>query len=103
MCRDHGVAEPMINVSESWGTTTFARQIEHAATQMPDKSPASSLQVRNLIHSLNGERTRAEILQSLGFKGRSNLAKEYIQPTLASGLIEMTIPDKLHSSKQKYG
>ena len=102
LCRDHGVTEPIIDVSENWVTTTFARQVEHAASQVPDKSPASSLQVRNLIRSLDGERTRAEILQGLGLKDRTNLAKEYVQPALAAGLIEMTIPDKPRSSKQKY-
>ncbi len=47
---------PRIDVSENWVATTFARQIEHAASQEPDKSPASTLQVRNLIRSLDGER-----------------------------------------------
>ena len=72
----------------------------------PDKYPTSTLQatpqVRNLIRSLDGERARSEILQSLGLKDRTNLAKEYVQPALAEGLIEMTIPDKPRSSKQKY-
>ena len=110
LCRDYDVAEPLIDVSENWVTTTFARQVEHAeergtrhvVPQVPDKYPASTLQVRNLIRSLDGERTRAEILQSLGLKDRTNLAKEYVQPALVEGLIEMTIPDKPRSSKQKY-
>ena len=110
LCRDHGVADPLIDVSENWVTTTFVRQVEHAeereirhaAPQVPDKYPASTLQVKNLIRSLDGERTRSEILQSLGLKDRTNLAKEYVQPALAEGLIEMTIPDKPRSSKQKY-
>ena len=79
LCRDYEVAEPLIDVSENWVTTTFARQVEHAeergtrhvVPQVPDKYPASTLQVRNLIRSLDGERTRAEILQSLGLKDRT--------------------------------
>ena len=102
LCRDHGIAEPTIDVSENWVTTTFARQVEHAAPQVPDKYPASTLQVRNLIRFLDGERTRAEILHLLGLKDRTNLAKEYVQPALTAGLIEMTIPDKPRSSKQRY-
>ena len=114
LCRGYEVAEPLIDVSENWVTTTFARQVEHAAArgtrhaapQVPDISPSSTqqvtLQVRNLIRCLDGERTRAEILQSLGLKDRTNLAKEYVQPALAEGLIEMTIPDRPRSSKQKY-
>lgn len=68
----------------------------------PLKYPTSTLQVRNLIRSLDGERTRAEILQLLGLKDRTNLAKEYVQPALTAGLIEMTILDKPRSSKQRY-
>ena len=110
LCRDYKVAEPLIDVSENWVTTTFARPGEHAADrgtrhaapQVPVKYPTSSLQVRNLICCLDGEQTRAEILQSLGLRDRTNLAKEYVQPALAEGLIEMTIPDRPRSSKQKY-
>ncbi len=114
LCRDYKVAEPLIDVSENWVTTAFARQIEHAADQetqhvtpqVTDKYPTSdlqvTLQVRNLIRCLDGEQTRAEILQRLRLKDRTNLAKEYIQPALVEGLIEMTIPDRPRSSKQKY-
>ena len=65
----------------------------------PRKYPTSTLQVRNLIRFLDGERTRAEILQSLRLKDRTNLPKEYVQPALVAGLIEMTIPDRPRSSK----
>ena len=68
----------------------------------PRKYPASTPQVGNLIRCLDGERTRAEILQSLGLKDRMHLAQEYVQPALVKGLIEMTVPDSPRSSKQKY-
>ena len=71
------------------------------ANMWPHKYPTSSLQVRNLIRSPEGERTRAKILQNRGLKDRTNLAKEYVQPALAAGLIKMTVPDKPRSSKQK--
>ncbi|MCY3660011.1 MAG: DUF4062 domain-containing protein [Caldilineaceae bacterium] len=75
---------------------------QNAAPQVPDKYPASTLQVGNLIRCLDGERTRAEILQRLGLRDRSNLTKEYLRPAIAEGLVEMTIPDKPRSSKQRY-
>lgn len=34
---------------------------------------------------------------------RTNLAKEYVQPALAAGLIVMTIPDKPRSRKLSVG
>ena len=114
LCRDYQVAEPLIDVSENWVTTTFARPIEHAADretrhatpQAPPKYPPSTPQVppqvSDLIRSLDGEQTQQEILIGLGLKDRKHLRTQYVQPALAEGLIEMTIPNKPRSSKQKY-
>lgn len=60
-----------------------------------------SVQVGNLIRSLDGERTRSEIPKRLGLKVRKHLRTQYVQPALADGLMEMTIPDKPSSSEQK--
>ena len=112
LCRDHEVAEPLIDVTEHWVTTTFVRRGEHvvgqethhAALQVPRKYPASTLQVTmqiaNLIRCLDGECTRTEILRRLKLKDRMNLVRNYLQPALAEGFVEMTIPDKPRSSKQ---
>ncbi len=53
LCRDYEVAEPLIDVSENWVTTTFARPIEHATgrgtrhatPEVPPKYPRSTPQV----------------------------------------------------------
>jgi ATP-dependent DNA helicase RecG len=59
-------------------------------------------QVLSLLQSLAGEVTRAEIMATLGLKDRMHFSREYLQAALDAGLIEMTIPDKPRSSKQKY-
>ena len=59
-------------------------------------------QVKNLLESLTGEMTRAEITESIGLKDRMHFSREYLQPALAAGLVQMTIPDKPRSSQQKY-
>jgi ATP-dependent DNA helicase RecG len=41
-------------------------------------------------------------MEGLGLKDRMHFAKDYLQSALAAGLVEMTIPDKPKSSKQKY-
>ena len=46
--------------------------------------------------------TRAEAQAALELKGQSNFRDRYLGPALGAGLIEMTIPDKPRSSKQKY-
>ena len=54
------------------------------------------------MRALDGERTRSEIQQILGLNDRTHLAANYLTPAIADGLVEMTLPDKPRSSKQKY-
>ena len=46
--------------------------------------------------------TRMEAQSALALKGQANFRDRYLGPALKAGLIEMTIPDKPRSSKQKY-
>lgn len=46
--------------------------------------------------------TRAEIQSALELKGQANFRYRYLEPALKMAFIEMTIPDKPKSSKQKY-
>lgn len=46
--------------------------------------------------------TRAEAQAALELKGQANFRDRYLAPALGAGLIEMTIPEKPRSSKQKY-
>jgi len=46
--------------------------------------------------------TRTEAQAALALKGQANFRDRYLGPALDAGLIEMTIPDKPRSSKQKY-
>ena len=46
--------------------------------------------------------TRSEIQTALKLRSQANFRDRYLQPALEAGLIEMTIPDKPRSSKQRY-
>jgi len=51
----------------------------------------------------NGEpRGNEAIRDAFGLKDRRRLRETYIYPAIASGFIEMTIPDKPNSHLQKY-
>ena len=41
-------------------------------------------------------------MDALDLKDRMHFVNEYVQPALASGIIEMTIPDKPRSGNQRY-
>lgn len=49
-----------------------------------------------------GEMTRGEIQRRLGLSDEKHFRENYQQLAVKLGLIEMTIPDKPRSSKQKY-
>ena len=55
-----------------------------------------------LLRVMSGEMTRQCLQEALGLKHEDHFRKAYLIPTLRSGLIEMTIPDKPRSSKQRY-
>ena len=46
--------------------------------------------------------TRQHIQEALGLKHRVHFNNTYLLPALEAGLIEMTIPDKPRSSRQRY-
>ena len=51
---------------------------------------------------LKGEMSSTELMEQLGLKDRKHFREKYLLPALEAGVIEMTIPEKPQSSKQKY-
>jgi ATP-dependent DNA helicase RecG len=45
---------------------------------------------------------RSELRLALGLKHEEHFRKSYLLPALKAGRIEMTLPDKPRSSKQRY-
>jgi hypothetical protein len=54
------------------------------------------------VLALHGEMTRQQLQQALGLKDDEHFRRTYLLPALEAGLIEMTLPDKPRSSRQKY-
>ena len=72
---------------------------------MTTSTPEATLEVTpevRLISVLTGEMTRQQLKEGLGLKDDEHFRKAYLLPALDARLIEMTIPDKPRSSKQKY-
>lgn len=60
-------------------------------------------QVERLLNVLGKETlSTKELMGRLGLKHRPTFRNNYLLPAIELGLIEMTIPDKPNSSKQKY-
>ena len=46
--------------------------------------------------------TAVSIMDALGLKSRETFRKNYINPAIELGLVQMTIPDKRNSKNQRY-
>lgn len=59
-------------------------------------------EVERLLFVIQDEMKRKEIQDALGLKHEVHFREAYLIPSIEKGLLEMTIPDKPTSSKQKY-
>ena len=54
------------------------------------------------MRALAGEMSRRQIQEALDLKHEDHFRNAYLTPALEAGLVEMTLPDKPRSSKQRY-
>ena len=102
-CLEHGVAKPAIQVSPDWLTVTFPRQEATVAPHVPPHvTPHVPPHVGRLIAALEGEMSRAELMDALGLADRRHFARSYLQPGIEAGMVEMTLPDSPRSRTQRY-
>ena len=115
LCREYGVANPHIDVSETWFTMTFPRtglqvgigqeesKIQPTGEVAGEVTGEVAGEVRQLLNILaNGPLSRTDAQAALGLKGQANFRDRYLGPALEADLIEMTIPDKPQSRNQRY-
>ncbi len=109
-CRKTGLREPEFAVRDGFVVTVRrkpGRALEivtpPVTPQVPPKYPPSTPQVIAVLSAAaTGALLREEMQASLGMKDRKHFRNEYLKPLLAAGLLEMTIPDKPRSSRQRY-
>ena len=65
-------------------------------------SDHASVQVQKFVSVLVGEMGRSELQELLSIKNRDYFRKDYLNPAINNGYIELTIPNKPNSQNQKY-
>lgn len=68
----------------------------------PHVTPHVTPHVEALLGVLEGEMSRAELMNALALSDRKHFARAYLTPALQSGLVEMTSPEKPKSVTQRY-
>jgi ATP-dependent DNA helicase RecG len=101
LCREYGVAEPQIEVSDHWFTVIFPRSEKDVGHQVGTKSAPSRHQAEILKYAQEA-RPISDFMTLTGRSDRTKFRNQVIKPLIEAGWIEMTIPDKPTSSSQKY-
>lgn len=71
-------------------------------TQVPDKHPTSTRQVLSALEAAPEPLSRAALQEVSGLRNREHFVNQHLTPLVTAGLVEMTIPDKPRSSRQRY-
>ena len=82
------------------GCSSVVKRMNHNTDQVSDHD---SDQVAHLLATLKeGALSAGAAMQKLGLSHRTNFRKNYLNPALDAGYIEMTVPDRPKSRLQKY-
>mgnify|MGYP006287906663 CR=1 FL=1 len=89
--------------------TTEVQEAQGAQETQDRKTPEVTQEVTQevtpvvrLLGVISGDMSRKEIQNLLNLKDEEHFRTSYLLPAIEAGLIEMTIPDKPTSSKQRY-
>ena len=96
----YGGADPQLIEGDIF--RMIVRVPEFNATGKEASTPQVTPQVIRLLEVCTGELLREALQEALGLSDRKHFRIEYLHPAQEAGLIEMTIPEKPRSSKQKY-
>lgn len=103
-CRDAGLPEPEFSLPDGF-VTTIRRKSRISTGQVTGEAGTKSALSRHQVKILQTCRNNSSLVELMGITGRTDRTKfrhQVLRPLLEAGLVEMTVPDKPQSSKQKY-
>ena len=117
-CLAHGLPRPKFVLEDDFLLTIYRPTPQDTPQVTPQDNTQDNNQITHLtpqdtpqvtpqvirVYKVVGdsELTKQQIMKILGLEDRENFRLNYLQPALAAGLLEMTIPDKPTSKNQKY-
>lgn len=100
-CERYGVEPPEFEERGTALVVTFRARIGPARHQVGTKSALSRHQVQ-VLGAAGDEASVADLMHLCSRSDRTKFRDQVLRPLLEAGWLEMTIPDKPRSSKQRY-
>jgi len=105
-CRDHGITPPEFEEVAGSVLVTFRVEVGRTAPvtdQVTDQAADQATdQAVTILQAAQSPRTRAELQEISGLRHLPHFRKVHLKPLLERGWLEMTIPDKPRSPRQRY-
>ena len=105
-CIEHGLPHPTFVLNDDFLLTIYRNTPQDNSLNISKNkniTPQVTPQVIRVYRAVGDKAlTKQQIMNILGLEDRENFRLNYLQPALAVGLLEMTIPDKPTSKNQKY-
>lgn len=101
-CKERGLPQPVWTSDEKTGVTLTFFASEITAEVTPEVTTEVTPEVLRMLEVFEGDMSRQNLQRLLGLKDGEHFRKAYLLPAIERGLIEMTLPDKPRSSKQRY-
>ena len=99
-CREAGLQEPEFSQTDGFVTTIWrSKVVSQSAGEVTGEVTG---EVRRLLKVLAGEMKRTDLQKALNLRHEDSFRETYLVPALESKMIEMTVPSKPKSSKQRY-
>ena len=114
LCEKNGIPAPKLSYDSSglWiefrlGSQSLIQPGEQVTEQVREQVTGEVTgevagEVARLLLVMQGEMKRSAMQEALELKGEDSFRKRYLNPAIAAGFVEMTIPDKPNSRLQKY-
>ena len=95
-------AENQVSTKHPPSTHQLPTKHPPSTDEVPQEYRRTTVEVRNLLKVLVGEKSRQELQEALELKDRRNFRENYIEPALQEELIQMKYPDNPNHPRQRY-
>lgn len=103
-CKRYGIEAPTVEADRDFVVVTFRAQVVQDATETAQAGTKLALS-RHQVQVFENSKESSSVGDLMELCGRTDHTKfrnQVLRPLLDAGLLEMTIPEKPRSSKQRY-